>query len=317
MGDVNRIERMYNKQARVIRGAFTTFLVETTLPDRLKIVEEIAHSGRIERILEVIDNEIERFANTLVMVSINSGNEEARVIVSNLKAMAKAGEIDWSDKQIAQMLNRTKVNTVQNLTRDQREAVRENLIEGIRAGETPAKLARRFKTEIGLTKKQRQYVRAYQQALEMSNRSALSPELRPRRFDRQIERAIEENDVLSADQIERMVGAYSRNLINHRADTIAKTESLKLVSQARHIAARRAIEQSGLDRSKATKTWLRTSAAHPRETHLSMVGDTVGIDEAFTSPTGARLLHPGDTSLGAGPQDVVNCQCGVSYSLGE
>jgi len=47
-----------------------------------------------------------------------------------------------------------------------------------------------------------------------------------------------------------------------------------------------------------------------------MDGQRVGIEEAFVSPvTGARLLHPGDTTLGATGKDVIACRCRIRYDI--
>jgi hypothetical protein len=40
-----------------------------------------------------------------------------------------------------------------------------------------------------------------------------------------------------------------------------------------------------------------------------MEGQAVGLDEPFISPTGAKMMHPGDTSLGAGGDEVIMCRC--------
>lgn len=40
-----------------------------------------------------------------------------------------------------------------------------------------------------------------------------------------------------------------------------------------------------------------------------------GMDLAFQSPTGAMLRYPGDTSLGAGAGEIINCRCDVEYNF--
>ena len=52
-----------------------------------------------------------------------------------------------------------------------------------------------------------------------------------------------------------------------------------------------------------------------RDSHADLNGVEVGLDEAFDSPTGARMMHPGDTSLGAGAEDVINCRCMPEYRI--
>lgn len=61
-------------------------------------------------------------------------------------------------------------------------------------------------------------------------------------------------------------------------------------------------------RGRATKTWIVTSK-NPRESHSSMDGETVGVDEAFSN--GADW--PGDPALGAG--GVAGCLCDVEVRI--
>jgi hypothetical protein len=132
-----------------------------------------------------------------------------------------------------------------------------------------------------------------------------------------VDRRLAADEPLTANQIERLLRGYTRNLLQTRATAIAQTEGLRVTNQARNIAVKQSLEAAGKPIQDGFKTWLHTSAAAPRETHLQMVGDTVGINEAFTTPHGARLMYPGDTSLGAGAREIVNCQCGIEYHVGE
>lgn len=60
------------------------------------------------------------------------------------------------------------------------------------------------------------------------------------------------------------------------------------------------------------KQWLTMKDERVRETHVE-VGDTITpIDQPFL--VGDSLMNfPKDTSLGAGPEEVVNCRCTVRY----
>lgn len=56
------------------------------------------------------------------------------------------------------------------------------------------------------------------------------------------------------------------------------------------------------------KTWISHKDELTRATHRSADGQTVPIDEPFVVG-GYSLMFPGDTSLGAPPQEIVNCRC--------
>ncbi len=62
------------------------------------------------------------------------------------------------------------------------------------------------------------------------------------------------------------------------------------------------------------KFWDSAGDKRTRHTHLELesrykrIGG-IPLDEPFVSSSGARMLYPGDTSLGAGADEIVNCRC--------
>jgi len=46
-----------------------------------------------------------------------------------------------------------------------------------------------------------------------------------------------------------------------------------------------------------------------------MNGQQLESSMPFTTPTGFRLLFPGDSSLGAPPQETIQCRCWVEYKI--
>lgn len=88
------------------------------------------------------------------------------------------------------------------------------------------------------------------------------------------------------------------------AVTTARTETTRLVNRGRndafHEAAKMGIEM--------TREWIATYDSRTRDTHASMHGQEVGLDEPFVSPSGAELMFPGDPSAPA--EEVINCFIG-------
>lgn len=87
---------------------------------------------------------------------------------------------------------------------------------------------------------------------------------------------------------------------SRRASTIAQTETANAYSNGRH----KAMKQAGIQR----KRWLTSGNDNVRDTHRAANGQTVGIDEAYIVG-GHELMHPGDSSLGAPPEETINCHC--------
>ena len=62
------------------------------------------------------------------------------------------------------------------------------------------------------------------------------------------------------------------------------------------------------DSGEKEKKWRSHHDELTRYTHAAADGQTVPINEPFIVG-GYRLMFPGDTSLGAPPQEIVNCRC--------
>ncbi len=88
-----------------------------------------------------------------------------------------------------------------------------------------------------------------------------------------------------------------------RAETIANTETAAAFNYARD----KAMREAGVTH----KRWLHSQSPlikEPRPTHLEADGQVQPIDDAF-DVGGVQFMRPADDSLGAGPEDIINCHC--------
>lgn len=308
--EVRRVADMQSRYKRELTRQFNKFLLDSegTITARLASLLQV---NKLSEVFHILDEPIAQFSNALTDLFIDAGHREMDFLVYS-KAI-RSSKLDITTPKISQVLARNKQNFSGNLSLQQQNILREATIAGIRAGLTVDQLAQKLRRVIGLNAQQQRAVDTYQRSLEQGSSDALRRTLRDPTFDATISNVIDSDSVLSANQIERMVGGYSRKLQQARAQTIAETETLKIMNQGRYSAVAQLVEVTG---ARGMKTWLHTSAAEPRQSHLAIVGDTIPVDEAF-DVGGAQLLYPGDTSLGAGPDQIVNCACGIHYSISE
>jgi len=88
-----------------------------------------------------------------------------------------------------------------------------------------------------------------------------------------------------------------------RASTIANTETAAAFNFARDKAMREA--------GGTHKKWLLSHSPLIKEhriTHVENDGQVVPVDEPFNI-SGVKFMYPSDSSLGAGPEDIINCHC--------
>lgn len=90
-----------------------------------------------------------------------------------------------------------------------------------------------------------------------------------------------------------------------RAKFIAENESNSVANYYQQIKA--------IADGKQYKTWISMKDRHVRHTHADVDEEKIGIYEAFTVGD-SKMLYPKDRSLGADPEEIINCRCSVIYS---
>jgi HK97 family phage portal protein len=106
-------------------------------------------------------------------------------------------------------------------------------------------------------------------------------------------------------EISKRIGALYDKFAGYRSTLIARTEVISTSNAGSHFAAK----QTGL---KLKKGWLATPGKRTRATHQKADGQTKKMDEPFIVG-GAKLMFPGDSSLGAPAKEVIQCRCTQTY----
>ena len=86
---------------------------------------------------------------------------------------------------------------------------------------------------------------------------------------------------------------------DNRARLISLNESLQIWNTIRH---------KELKGKQATHTWQSMEDDRVRPTHVEADGQTVPIEEPFKVGK-YMLMYPGDSSLGAGEEEIILCRC--------
>ncbi len=231
--------------------------------------------------------------------------------------IAKAGfsglSFDAGDEDAAQLMDDSELKFLKDFSDGQRDTIRSALSRSLRRGDSPTVAARSFRDSIGLTDNQAAAVNNYRSLLQQGSSEALGRTLRDRRFDPKVTNAISRGDILDDSQIDRMASRYSDRIQAFRADTIAITESHRVLSEGRYYAWQQMADQLGVDPSDIVRTWNTTQDGRQRDTHDEMDGQQVALDEPYVSPSGAELMYPGDPSAPA--SETIRCRCVETYDI--
>lgn len=185
------------------------------------------------------------------------------------------------------------------------DTVREQLIEGVRAGADPETVAESLKSVIGLTPRQAKAVSNFRRLLEQGNPDALNRALRDQRFDATV-RSWADGAPVNAERVDVMVERYAARSLAYRAQTIARNESIQATTGGIRDAYVQAINSGRLRPDEVTRRWLVVF-----DERLCPICASIPI----LNPGGVGVLQPYISATGPimAPRAHVNCRCTESY----
>lgn len=211
---------------------------------------------------------------------------------------------------------------ITEVSEDQRVLIAATVEEGIAEGRGAQRIARdllgvqsgnqRVGGLVGLHSRDAEAVRRAR--AELSEPDAMRDYLRRTKAPgaRTVRAAIKRGQPLSAQQIDKITRQYANRLLRVRANRIARTEAHHAFVAGQNEGLAQSVERGDIPASAIKMVWQSTPSVRTRDSHMAMNNQEVRWGEAFISPvTGARMMYPGDTSLGAPASETVNCRCGA------
>lgn len=253
--------------------------------------------------------------------------------VASMPAAVSIGfRFDPGNQRAATWIRQFSGNLITGLVDGERQQARDFLADGMARGAHPRAVAlelvgrisratgQRTGGLIGLSAPQRAYVQAARIELASADPKLLNHYLtrtrRDRRYDRTVLKAIREGKAIDRDTASLMVTRYSARLVQLRGEVIARTEGLPAIRAAKHEAYQQLVDEGRIAEADIERGWHTAGDRRVRDTHEGMSGQTVrGLSLPFQSPSGALLMFPGDTSLGAGTEEIVACRCDESIAV--
>jgi hypothetical protein len=317
MGDefedsVDRIEQLMAASEPQLARAFLRMVaaIKSAL-----ILEEVADAIESGNWVDALDNALKAvplMSEASADAFIEAARDTARFLNRAL------GEVrivfDQTNFRAVNAIQANTLRLVRGLTSEQREMLRQLLLDGISRGINPREVARTLRESIGLTPYQERVVASYRRSLEQLDAAALQRALRDGRFDATVRRAINSRVPLTQPQINQMVGRYRARMLAQRAETIARTEGLRSAHEGSRAMYDQAIANGDLDPKMLTQEWNTAGDERVRHSHSAMQGQTQPYGAPFTSGDGNLLMYPGDASAPA--HEVINCRCMVGMRLG-
>lgn len=229
----------------------------------------------------------------------------------------------WLREQSSKLIVKSPAMGGDALLPQQRADIRGVLERNMREGVNPRRAAldvvgrmsggRRVGGIVGLDSKQIQYVDTVRAELVSGDprmmRNYLNRKARDRRFDSVVNAAIRDGKAVPGSQAEKMVGRYSDKMLQIRGERIARTELLDSLHAAQDEAMRQLIERGEVTAEQVTETWDASEDGDTRPSHRAMDGQKRQRGVPFRTGNGYLMMRPGDRSLGAPAEEIIQCRC--------
>jgi hypothetical protein len=316
--------RQIDALAPAIMAAFVQAILTLRSEASVSIVSTMIQEGRIDEVLDALGIDSPRFAGVTEAVRTTYAAGGAQGGGELPKAGRTAFRFDMRNLQAEAWLRNHSSKMVTQIIADQREAIRIVVSAGVQLGQGPNTMAldlvgrigengRRTGGVVGLTSQQAEYVATARRQLRSGDPEQMSAyfrrQLRDRRFDGVVRRAMEAGKPVSAKDVARITGRYADRLLRLRGEMIARTEAHEAFMSGRNQALEQFIGDGKLQAQFVKKRWRSAGDDRTRDTHAAMDGQMVTYQQAFVSPGGAQMKFPGDSSLGAPASELIGCRC--------
>lgn len=309
-------DELISKYDRILREALSECWASLKAGTNMAEVTRLLSIGDVPGALETLRRVEPAIYASVVPTIQDAILESGRYVAEILPAGAVASPviISLTDPRTAAYVAEYVGTMIKEISDETVEAVRDRVYWSVNAGRPPAATARDLRDVIGLNRVQEKQVRNFRTALEEDPRSALSRELRDRRFDATLERG----EPLTKAEIDRMVLRYQENQLTFRTNTIARTESMTAISVGQDQAIQQGIESGAIrterpDGSQLRAFWIVTRDGRERWEHEVTPGmnkEGVAPGQPFKTPLGP-MHFPRDPTGKA--RNVIRCRCRIRY----
>lgn len=170
---------------------------------------------------------------------------------------------------------------------------------------------------IELDESEKATVRQFERCIVELDPAYFDFEFRDRRHDRSMRPAIRDQRPLADDKRSLAVNRFEARLLKAKADLIAQTEMVAAMNRSEWLSTKAASERNGKPEAATARIWDSCGDDRVRPSHKALDGQrVVGFQQPFVSPlTGAKMMYPGDRSLGAPEDEVSGCRCRIRYDI--
>ena len=258
-------DRLTPKLRQTLLAAFEN-LPEATLTPLIAALE----AGRIDQVMDLLAAAIDPAAQAQVANVLR----EAFVGAANLQGAEFNLRFDIKNPAAVRFAERNAARLVTSVDVQTRRALRDIVVRGIQDGMAPAVQAREIRQLIGLSRRDATAADNFLRGLLETATSEKQEAAALRRFE-----------------------TYQRRLLRNRAETIARTETIRAANMGQRAAWDKAADVGLLDRATLRVVWIATEDSRTCPICAVLDGQTVGFQDDFLireQATGFNLDSSGE-----------------------
>lgn len=211
---------------------------------------------------------------------------------------------DLTNPNVTTFLRNYDFRLIRQISEDTREGIRQVVSDAFEYGGHPDEQARAIRGSIGLTQNQATAVDNFRSLLVNRDRMALQRALRDKRFDPTLNRALGRaaERELPKDQIDRMVDRYTERFIAHRANTIARTETIGASNAGQQMSWDQAAGKGLILRDRVRQKWYVTP-----DDKTCLICESIPILNPEGVPLGAMFMSAAGPIRRPGAHPLCRC----------
>jgi hypothetical protein len=247
-----------------------------------------------------------------------AGTLTAQQAASGLTGLKVAVRFDPMNPRATEYARAYAYDLITNISRQTQGAIREVIGAQSISGDNPRTTARQIKQVIGLTPQQAKALANYRKALVNGKWGQAASYSIGGNAERSINATARIGEAMDPAKVDKLVEGYRQRLLRMRSETIARTESMRAVSNGAAEAWRQVARGSNVAPGAFRRYWVSTDDGRTRDSHRDMPSINaggVGIDEPFKLPGGGTIMHPHDPEAPGG--ETINCRCAVVVRIEE
>lgn len=316
MSAVNDLVRLAARLEPDIRDAFLEALARHVETIDVRALIRALEAGDTRLALELVSIEPARLRplERQLFVAYETAGMDITVGIDRQRRANVRALFDINEPAAAQWIKGHTTDLIRQITDDQRRLIETAFaplhsgLDPLITGDTPQKLAldlvgrvnrvtgKREGGFLGLTSQQAEWAKNYEAELQgVPDAAALERNLRDRRFDKAIRKAIASDAPLPEKTRQAAINAYRNRALRYRAETIAENEAHAVLVQAQTDAWSQAGARGAVEAQTIRREWITREDARVRPTHAAIPGMNkggVGLKEPFKTPLGPTM-QPG------------------------